>query len=137
VRHVSQLARPSAARTVSCGDPVCPHRTVSGSIYEIQEIKSGRVYVGQTVQKDPLSRYAEHLIASCNAPLRAAMEEYEDPRTAFTFKVASHHEVAPTPTGAIENPELKHFEGTRMKQLEAKGVVLFNIRRDDPNPDLV
>lgn len=159
VRSAEQLVVPNKEWDVHCSDPLCCHRTITGSIYEIQEVETGRVYVGQTVAKDARTRFLEHVAGSCNAPLRAAMDacrarvaeptEGADPvLTSFLFRVVSTHDVMPTaatggfaePAGQsslnFENPELKYFEMQHIKYLQRKGITLFNVRCDAADDDL-
>jgi hypothetical protein len=140
VRSASQLVTPNAEWTVQCGDDYCAHRTVTGSIYEITELATGRVYVGQTTSSTAQSRFMEHIRGSCNSILRAAMEACGDEAAiaaAFSFRVVHSYDVMPTPVTHIENAELKYFEMQHIQKLQSKGLTLFNIRRDAADEEMV
>ena len=137
VQELAQLVCPGPTQEVRCADLRCQYRSTPGYIYTITERSSGKVYVGQTLHKDPVLRYEEHLAHSCNRPLAEAMAASANPRDDFKFAVHAEHAVAPTPRGHIENQELKYYELALMAYYNKKGVVLFNERVDDPNDDFL
>jgi len=136
VRHINQLVRPGGDQKVVCDDRNCKFRTVTGSVYEIVQRSTGRIYVGQTLHNPPERRFEEHKAGSVNHELRRAMDASQDVNADFTFTVVGRYEVSREAGDCYEHRELKYYEGLRMQVHRNKGRALFNERTDIPDEEM-